>query len=378
MSVSFVEQIEEAEASAAVAEPAEADGTDVILKIKVTPAITVYEELPDLPAEVIEGIIRRGGKLLVAGASKSGKSYLLIELAVAVATGARWVGFDCAKGRVLYVNLEIQEPQFMHRVYRVYDKMGVTAEEVSANFDIANLRGKFQDIATLVDSLLASFKPGDYDLVIVDPAYKVQSGSENDADAITAFCAQLDRLAEGLQCTIAYTHHHSKGAQGGKNAEDRASGSGVFARDADALIDMTELEWDENIQEAKELLRWYGAIPFRLEFVLRDFKAPKPKDVWFNYPIHEEDLSGMLEDSKPRKPGGPKAWHQKQGDKALAEMESALDEFMGERDEIDRKEFVEHIGRDARTVNKYVRQSQLFDIESGQSSATIRRVGDEG
>ena len=348
------------------------------LVIKVVPAITVFEELPELPPEVISGIIRRGGKLLIAGASKSGKSYLLIELAVAVATAARWVGFDCSQGRVLYVNLEIQEPQFMHRVYRVYDKMGVTAEEVSKNFDIANLRGKFSKIEELVDALLATCKAGDYDLVIVDPAYKVQSGSENDADAITAFCAQLDRLAEGLACTIAYTHHHSKGAQGGKNAEDRASGSGVFARDADALIDMTELAWDENVQESRELLHWYGATPFRLEFVLRDFKAPKPKDIWFRYPIHEEDLSGMLEDSKPRKPGGPKAWHKKQADKALEEMESSLDEFMGERDEIDRKEFVEHIGKDARTVNKYVQQSLLFELESGQSSATIRRVRDEG
>ena len=32
------------------------------------------------------GGIRKGGKLLIAGASKAGKSYLLIELAVAVAT----------------------------------------------------------------------------------------------------------------------------------------------------------------------------------------------------------------------------------------------------------------------------------------------------
>lgn len=356
----------------------EGEEDDGRLVIKAVPAITVFEELPELPPEVISGIIRRGGKLLIAGASKSGKSYLLIELAVAVATAARWVGFYCSQGRVLYVNLEIQEPQFMHRVYRVYDKMGVTAEEVSKNFDIANLRGKFSKIEELVDALLATYKAGDYDLVIVDPAYKVQSGSENDADAITAFCAQLDRLAEGLACTIAYTHHHSKGAQGGKNAEDRASGSGVFARDADALIDMTELAWDENVQESRELLHWYGATPFRLEFVLRDFKAPKPKDIWFRYPIHEEDLSGMLEDSKPRKPGGPKAWHKKQADKALEEMESSLDEFMGERDEIDRKEFVEHIGKDARTVNKYVQQSLLFDLESGLSSATIRRIKDEG
>lgn len=148
----------------------------------------------------------------------------------------------------------------------------------------------------------------------------------------------------------------------------------MFARDADALIDMTELEWDENIQEIKELLRWHDATPFRLEFVLRDFKAPKPKDIWFRYPVHEEDLSGMLEGSKPRKPGGGGRRHAEQGGKALADMEAKLDAFMGERDEVERKDFMAHVGKDARTVSKYVGQSRLFELESGESSATIRRV----
>ena len=34
----------------------------------------------------------------------------------------------------------------------------------------------------------------------------------------------------------------SKGAQGGKKAMDRASGSGVFARDPDAQLDVIELK----------------------------------------------------------------------------------------------------------------------------------------
>ena len=181
--------------------------------------------------KIIEGIIRKGGKLLVAGASKAGKSYLLIELAIAVATGGWWLDFRCAKGRVLYVNLEIQKPQFMHRVYNVAKAVGVSRTTVHENMMVANLRGKYSDITSLVDDLINSYEPGVFDLVIIDPAYKVQPGSENDADAITRFCAELDRLVEAIDCTIAYSHHHSKGSQGGKNAQDRASGSGVFGRD---------------------------------------------------------------------------------------------------------------------------------------------------
>lgn len=62
-------------------------GAERAAAICAEPAITEYEELPELPPEIIEGVIRKGGKLLVAGASKAGKSYLLIELAVAVSTG---------------------------------------------------------------------------------------------------------------------------------------------------------------------------------------------------------------------------------------------------------------------------------------------------
>lgn len=204
MPVSFKELVEDAEASACVGTPSDSTHavTGCAAKIAVTPAITVADDLPQLPPEVIGGIIRRGGKLLVSGASKSGKSYLLIELAVAVATGGRWVGMGCSRGRVLYANLEIQEPQFMHRVFRVCEKTGADAAEVTANLSIANLRGQVSSIDVLVDGLLESFGPGDYDLVIVDPAYKVQSGCENDATPSRPFAASSTAWPRGCAAPL--------------------------------------------------------------------------------------------------------------------------------------------------------------------------------
>jgi hypothetical protein len=336
-------------------------------------AIVRLDELPELPPELVCGVIRRGGKLLVSCASKAGKSYLLIELSVAVATGGRWCGFRCARGRVLYANLEVQEPQFMHRVFRVAEAMRADPDEVRGGVDVLNLRGRVSRVDDLVANMAASFPRGTYDLVVIDPAYKVQSGSENDADAITAFCGALDRLAEALGCTIAYSHHHSKGAQGGKDAADRASGSGVFARDADALVDMIELQPDEAAMEAERILGHRdGAVPFRLEFVLRDFARPKPRDIWFRYPIHEEDASGALEGCRPKK-AGIDAWRADSRDRALSEVERACDELMGDRDEMPRKELVRATGKDVRTVNRYLKQSSIFELLTGESTATIRR-----
>ncbi|WP_270344759.1 hypothetical protein [Enterococcus thailandicus] len=48
-----------------------------------------------------------------------------------------------------------------------------------------------------------------------------------------------------LGCAVIYCHHHSKGSQGGKNSMDRSSGSGVFARDPDAILDLIELPLTE-------------------------------------------------------------------------------------------------------------------------------------
>lgn len=42
-----------------------------------------------LPEEVIEGIVRQGHKMMISGASKSGKCFLLIELAIALAEGTK-------------------------------------------------------------------------------------------------------------------------------------------------------------------------------------------------------------------------------------------------------------------------------------------------
>ena len=134
---------------------------------------------------------------------------------------------------------------------------------------------------------------------------------------------------------------------------DRASGSGVFARDPDAMLDMTELVPTDAIREqlhnkaacaaAKALLDARGhadaygpddalsrsrmlaiakehlPLPdlhrldadtaaaikradamtaWRIEGTLREFARFDPVNLWFDYPVHKLD-SGLLEDLQP-------------------------------------------------------------------------------
>ena len=193
-----------------------------------------------------------------------------------------------------------------------------------------------------------------YIAIVIDPIYKIITGDENSADQMAAFCNQFDKVCTELGAAVIYCHHHSKGAQSGKRSMDRASGSGVFARDPDALLDLIELELTDAVLEQTanglicqlciETLRrdcplnWqelfsqddscssntmteicrmrlcassYEALlrkaemiraevkrrtAWRIEGTLREFPKFPPVNLWFDYPRHCVDESGVLQD----------------------------------------------------------------------------------
>ena len=254
-----------------------------------------------LPEEVIEGVVRQGHKMMISGASKSGKSFLLIELAIALAEGTKWLGFQCRQSIVLYINLEIDPNSLLNRFYLIYEALGIRARHFS-DIVIWNLRGEAQPLDQLAPELIHRADYHGVDVIILDPTYKVMMGDENNATDMAQFTNVFDKICYETGCTFVYSHHHSKGAQGFKKSMDRASGSGVFSRDADAQVDMIQLNLVEvpsrNNPEESSATAW------RLESSLREFRSFKPVNIWFEYPIHRVDEAGKLEknyaDGDPR------------------------------------------------------------------------------
>ena len=253
------------------------------------------EELPPLSPELISGILRKGHKMLISGASKAGKSFLLIELALCITQGKKWLGFECMKGKVLYINLEVDGNSFINRVNEVRKGMGI--RDCPVGLTIWNLRGENAAIDKLAPRLLRRAKDKGYDVIIFDPLYKINQSDENSASEMAKFFNHLDTICVQLGTSIICCHHHSKGSQGGKFSIDRASGSGVFARDPDALLDMIQL----NPKDAEKSLP-DGQTAWRISATLREFKTPEDIDVIFDYPIHH--LTEDLKDAKPMNGAG--------------------------------------------------------------------------
>ena len=253
---------------------------------------SIWDNMPPLKPVLIEGILRQGHKMLLVSSSKAGKTFALIELAISIAEGMRWLGFRCESGDVLYLNMELDEASFDDRFRNVYNAMELPNPHPE-HIDMVHLRGKAESLEKLVPQIVHAAKRKAYTAIILDPIYKLGIGDENAAKEVSLFCNAIDKLAN-TGASVIYAHHHSKGAQGQKAAMDRASGSGVFARDADALLDMIELSIPDDSKDAIRARYGEKATAWRLDMTLREFARQDPVSVIFSYPLHEIDEDGLL------------------------------------------------------------------------------------
>ena len=386
---------------------------------------SVWDHMPELSPCLIDGVLRQGHKMLIAGPSKAGKSFLQIEMCIAIAEGRSWLGWSCTKGRVMYVNLELDAASCLHRFRDVYDALGWEPRNLR-NIDIWNLRGKSVPMDRLAPKLIRRAAKKDYIAIIIDPIYKVITGDENSADQMANFCNQFDKVCTELGCAVIYCHHHSKGAQGGKRSMDRASGSGVFARDPDALLDLIELEttddlmkqqedravcnacmaylnahfedWEDDISqddmlspvrmlefarkrakdglldkmvaEARKKARKRTA--WRIEGTLREFPKFEPINLWFDYPIHQIDRVGVLQDIQPDTETPPwkkgadrnkKNAKERKNDRRKALEEAVENGNFGDEPSV--KEVAEYMGISDRTVRDRIKEHGGYVIEDG-------------
>lgn len=391
---------------------------------------SVWDNLPELSPCLIENVLRQGHKMLIAGPSKAGKSFLQIELCIAIAEGAKWLNWQCVKGRVLYCNLELDRASCLHRFKDVYEAMGLHPDNLR-NIDIWNLRGKSAPMDKLAPKLIRRALKKNYIAVIIDPIYKVLTGDENSADQMAAFCNQFDKICTELNTAVIYCHHHSKGSQGSKRSMDRASGSGVFARDPDALLDLIELDisedllkqevnkavcdvcteylkttklnWEDELSQddfcssyqmqnycENRLDKWQmnilrglieqakkqvsGKSAWRIEGTLREFQKFPPVNIWFQYPVHVIDDSGALGDIQPEAEKKP-AWQQKKKSPAdrKKEKEDSLRTAFEASDmegtgNVKLSDLSEYMGISVNTVKKRVDESKEFQRENGMVS----------
>jgi hypothetical protein len=219
------------------------------------------------PSILIEGVLYQGGKMSFNAGSKVGKTWNLLKLGLSVSEGLQWLGHNTTKTKVLFINFELQDHVIQERVRMV--KNDILPNTDTTNFFLLNMRDVDMRPEKLLPALLDladKLKDSGFGMVIFDPIYKMYDYEmdENSASDVAHLLNTLEMFASKTGASVVYSHHYAKGGQAGKESIDRASGSGVFARDPDAIVNITALEDnDENTS-------------YRVDMQLRCFKPVKP------------------------------------------------------------------------------------------------------
>ena len=254
---------------------------------------------PHLREPIIHGLMRLGETVNVVSASKVGKSWGAIDLALSVLTGQPWLGkFETTIGRILYIDNELHPETIVHRLDSVAYARGLRLEDIGQSIDIMSLRGRLRDIHSL-GSVLRRVKPGKYRIVILDALYRMlpAGSSENDNAPIAAVFNAIDALADRLQCGFVLVHHSTKGNQSGKNVTDVGSGAGSLSRAADSHLVLREHEQD-------------GC--YVLDAAVRSFAPVEPVVLRWEFPVWQ--LADELDAKRLKRPVTPREARQQQDD----------------------------------------------------------------
>ena len=242
------------------------------------------------PPQLIHGMLHQGSKLVLGGGSKSFKTWALLDLAISVATGDPWMNFTTTKGRVLYINFEIQDYAWSKRIDLVSRAKGLADVP---GLSLWNLRGYGADFATLLPKVVEECKSKHFSLIVVDPIYKLYGDmDENKAGDVAQLLNGLERVSVETGAGIAFGAHFSKGNQSQKEAIDRVSGSGVFARDPDSILMLTKHEEDDC---------------FTVDSILRNFAPVEPFVVRWEFPLFR--TAGTLDPTLLKQTGGAPRKH---------------------------------------------------------------------
>lgn len=161
---------------------------------------------------LVTGLITKGGTTVAAGEPKAGiKTWMLIELAVAIATGTKAFGeFFAEYGRVAIFFAEDQAQSVRNRIRATLAGAG---RLIAPGQLLLQPRGEFIDVLKDDDMawLVASVRRlGHIDLLVLDPLRDIHSGEEDKSDSMREVMRRIRLLGELLGCTVACSHHVPK------------------------------------------------------------------------------------------------------------------------------------------------------------------------
>lgn len=162
---------------------------------------------------LVDDLIPRGGVAMIAGASQSGKTFITLDLAMAVARGTPWFGKDVAQGGVVYFAAEDPTGVRSLRVpaYREANDISLDAD---VPFVLLTERLNLWEAPERADELIEECKALQHEmgqplqLIVIDTYSKATTGSDElSGKEMSVIMDRMDRINRQTGATVLLVDH---------------------------------------------------------------------------------------------------------------------------------------------------------------------------
>ncbi len=276
-------------------------------------SLSDYAKLP-MPDDLylIDKFLPCPGRVLLVGPPKQGKSYLAMQIALAVAQGTPFLGRPSVSGgcRTLYLQFDTPHSLWLQRIQDLEEEhihlpdnfFQLHPSDQRPFLDIANNESDVKYLEDAMDTVTPKF-------VVVDTLAKLHTGDENDAGAMKKVFHKLNRIF--AHCCILYVHHTKKlSPPPGQKAvhrpspSDAARGSSFVAGEVDSVMLLfnhrltTEPRFDEHgdyqCQQDPHTKLWEFAEVIRLAGLESDMRKRFAMKPWSSWNEFRKDAEGQF------------------------------------------------------------------------------------
>lgn len=241
--------------------PVEAEPVATLEEMRVG---TMLEELPPEREWLLTNRLPQNVCGLIAAPGGTGKSFAVLDLAMSVAGGDKWMGMDVEEnGGALVVSAEDDIDEVhrrIHAIARAREEAGMQTDPDLVRDDLyilptAGLDNRFTAVqggeihstewlrrVTATARQIPNLK-----LVILDPLSRFQGGEPNSADSGTRIVEAVEYMRNELGCTILMPAHTRKG--GSRDGQDGVRGSSAIVDGMRFVGALRVLDGDEAREE---------------------------------------------------------------------------------------------------------------------------------
>ena len=156
-------------------------------------------------------IISKQSVTFLAGLPEAGKTWMLMDLALALATGTKWLGlYPCRRLRTIYLDQERSRASTVERFNALIAGRNLTPGQLDDTLLLKpQSRFKFNITRSFesFDRLLTAFRP---DVVLVDSFKRIHSNNELSSQDMQALFTRVEELKDKYGCAFVFIHHETK------------------------------------------------------------------------------------------------------------------------------------------------------------------------